>query len=329
MEVHVSTRVYAGPSGRTSGTTHNDCCAYHNGQPWMRVGKPSADKQSCENQGHVIPVGQQLKPDHGHPSYYCYDEPDKAKNQTKKLWCLQRPDKPQTDGQYVGRRFAAGIDRAKDSLDKTSDRVHQVIDEGAAGVPLHATTPAQEAADAGRGAIDQVKNITDEKAKQIFFGVLKATKDWLSKPPREQLGDIAEEGGDAVASPSTYLPAGSLLGKGGRIAVEGAGVGVDTAKTSKRARRAAKAAEHGSDAAAIEQRLAKKVRSLEKRRDEHLAKLEAYKKNPELFDNLGYLQNAPSKEVRERIIQTRVRHLEHEIENFEKQIAETLKEIEQ
>ena len=73
------------------------------------------------------------------------------------------------------------------------------------------------------------------------------------------------------------------------------------------------------------QQLAKKVRSLEKRREEHIAKLEAYRKNPAAFDNLGYLENAPSQEVRERIINARIRHLEHEIQNFERQITEAQK----
>jgi hypothetical protein len=229
---------------------HDDCFAYHSGQPWMRIGKPSADKQSCENRGHVIPVGQQLRSDHSHPSYYCYDEPDKAKNQTKKQWCLERPEKPQTDGQYLGRRFAAGIDKAKDRFDRTGDRVHQVIDEGAQGVPLHATTPVQEAANTGRAAIDKMKNVTAEDAKRTFFDVLKAAKDWLNKPPREQLGDIAEEGGDLLTSPSTYIPGGTLLGKGSRIAVEGGEVAADAAKAGKKARKAAVRAAKAEDALA-------------------------------------------------------------------------------
>ena len=59
-----------------------DCFAYYNGQPWMRVGTSTADKQGCERDGHVIPVGQTLKPELDTAGYYCYDEPDKASKQT-------------------------------------------------------------------------------------------------------------------------------------------------------------------------------------------------------------------------------------------------------
>ena len=62
------------------------------------------------------------------------------------------------------------------------------------------------------------------------------------------------------------------------------------------------------------------IRSLEEQIKEHEAKLEAYKKDPDLFDNKGYLKNAPSQEVRQRIIDGRIRHLENEIKTFNKNI---------
>jgi hypothetical protein len=67
---------------------------------------------------------------------------------------------------------------------------------------------------------------------------------------------------------------------------------------------------------------ARSIRSLNQRLAEHRAKLEAYRSNPDAFDNNGFLRNAPSVEVRERIIQGRIRHLESEISNFERQIEE-------
>lgn len=65
------------------------------------------------------------------------------------------------------------------------------------------------------------------------------------------------------------------------------------------------------------------IQSLQSRVAEHLAKLEAYRADPDAFDNKGFLKNA-SEAVRQRIIDGRVRHLENEIQNFQKQI-ETLK----
>ncbi|MFI6999057.1 PA14 domain-containing protein [Nocardia sp. NPDC050175] len=65
----------------------------------------------------------------------------------------------------------------------------------------------------------------------------------------------------------------------------------------------------------------KSIRSLEERIKEHEAKLQAYKANPDAYDNKEFLKNAPSEEVRQNIIEGRVRHLEHEIQNFKDEIA--------
>jgi len=50
--------------------------------------------------------------------------------------------------------------------------------------------------------------------------------------------------------------------------------------------------------------------------------LEAYNNDPDAFDNKGYLKGAPSNEVRQRIIDGRIRHLENEIKTFNKNINE-------
>lgn len=63
----------------------------------------------------------------------------------------------------------------------------------------------------------------------------------------------------------------------------------------------------------------KAIRSLQKRLDEHREKLAAYRANPDAYDNKGILAGA-SPEVRQRIIEGRVRHLEQEIANFQNQI---------
>jgi RHS repeat-associated protein len=65
----------------------------------------------------------------------------------------------------------------------------------------------------------------------------------------------------------------------------------------------------------------KSIRSLQERLVEHVNKLRDFVKNPDAFDNKGFLKGAPSQEVRDRIIQGRVKHLEQEIRNFAQQIG--------
>ncbi len=66
------------------------------------------------------------------------------------------------------------------------------------------------------------------------------------------------------------------------------------------------------------------LRSLERRVAEHRRKLEDYRRDPDAFDNQGLLRNAPTQEIRERIIQGRIRHLEREIRAFLDQIERIL-----
>ena len=46
--------------------------------------------------------------------------------------------------------------------------------------------------------------------------------------------------------------------------------------------------------------------------------------NPYAYDNLGILRDAPSQEIRDSIVQGRIRHLQHEINTFEDQIRKIL-----
>ncbi len=66
------------------------------------------------------------------------------------------------------------------------------------------------------------------------------------------------------------------------------------------------------------------VTSLEQRVAEHQAKLEAYRADPYAYDNLGILENAPTAEIRQSIIDGRIRHLENEIRAFQGQIDKLL-----
>ncbi|HRI51090.1 MAG TPA: colicin E3/pyocin S6 family cytotoxin [Pseudomonadota bacterium] len=230
-----------------------DCFIYHDGQPWMRAGTKTADQQGCETQGHVLPIGQTLKPSAKRPGFYCYDEPDKLRRQTEKLWCLERPERPQTDGQYLGRRWAGGIDRATDSLEHAGDSVHRVIDEGAQGVPLYATTPVKEAAAQGSRVIATLKNATKEDAKHVFWDALEGAKAWWHKPLRQQVGDVAEEAGDTMASPTTWAAgAGPIFGRGSRALSVGADALSDTEKLGKEAKHLGKAAKKAGAAVAAE-----------------------------------------------------------------------------
>lgn len=55
--------------------------------------------------------------------------------------------------------------------------------------------------------------------------------------------------------------------------------------------------------------------------DEHEQKLADYLADPDAYDNKGFLKNAPSPEVRQRIIAGRERHLRKEIQTFHENIA--------
>ncbi|KQT28480.1 hypothetical protein ASG22_19965 [Chryseobacterium sp. Leaf405] len=57
---------------------------------------------------------------------------------------------------------------------------------------------------------------------------------------------------------------------------------------------------------------------------EHKQKLIKYIINPDKYDNLGILKNAPSELVRNKIIQSRINHLEHEIRTFHSNIIKIL-----
>lgn len=66
------------------------------------------------------------------------------------------------------------------------------------------------------------------------------------------------------------------------------------------------------------------VASLQRQVTAHTEKLEAYRANPDAFDNLGYLERAPSPQIRQRIIDGRINHLETEINGFQNQIDKLL-----
>lgn len=66
----------------------------------------------------------------------------------------------------------------------------------------------------------------------------------------------------------------------------------------------------------------KAIKTLRERIQEHRQKIDLYRQNPDEFDNQGLLKNAPSLEIRQRIIDGRIHHLEKEIQAFEKNIRD-------
>ncbi|WP_162830297.1 hypothetical protein [Amycolatopsis palatopharyngis] len=105
--------------------------------------------------------------------------------------------------------------------------------------------------------------------------------------------------------------------RAGRGAVKGAERAADAVDEDGDA---AKAGERGAGAGGLTVSEQRAVRSLEKQVSEHQDKLAAYRDNPDAFDNKSILKNAPTLEIRQRIINDRIRHLEAEIKIFQRQI---------
>ncbi len=84
------------------------------------------------------------------------------------------------------------------------------------------------------------------------------------------------------------------------------------------------AANSADDLARLTASQQKSLCSLQRQVEEHRSKLDAYRRDPDAFDNLGYLERAPSPEIRQRIIDGRIRHLENEINTFQDQVDKLL-----
>jgi polyhydroxyalkanoate synthesis regulator phasin len=64
----------------------------------------------------------------------------------------------------------------------------------------------------------------------------------------------------------------------------------------------------------------KSISSLERQIAKHETKLAEYIKDPMKFDNKGFLKNAPTEAIREKIINTRINNLNKEIQKFKNEI---------
>jgi hypothetical protein len=151
----------------------------------------------------------------------------------------------------------------------------------------------------------------------VEFGKALIDYDTWKQSPGRAIGHLIP---DAVIAAAT-AGVGGVAVRGGRTtakAAENVADGTDDASAAGRAGREATdgAPRHLSPS---EQRA---VRSLEKNVGEHQQKLEAYRADPDSFDNKGILTNAPTPEIRQRIIDGRIRHLESEIRTFQNQIED-------
>ncbi|MEU0956940.1 polymorphic toxin-type HINT domain-containing protein [Streptomyces niveus] len=78
---------------------------------------------------------------------------------------------------------------------------------------------------------------------------------------------------------------------------------------------------HNSNGGDLTPEQLKSIESYQKLIEEHELKLRDYLANPDAYDNKGFLKNAPSEEVRQRIIDGRTRHLRKEIQTFHENVA--------
>lgn len=104
-----------------------------------------------------------------------------------------------------------------------------------------------------RQAIDKIKNATLDDGEKAFYGAIDAAKKWLGKPTREKLGDVAEDAGETMASPTTWAAgAGAAFGRGGRALSAGADLLGGTEKLGQEAKKVGKGVKKARTAVALE-----------------------------------------------------------------------------
>ena len=77
---------------------------------------------------------------------------------------------------------------------------------------------------------------------------------------------------------------------------------------------------HNDGSGQTPDQMLRSITSLEARIAELQAKLDAYRADPWAYDNQGLLARAPNDQVRDRIINGRINHLENEIRGFQNQV---------
>jgi hypothetical protein len=163
------------------------------------------------------------------------------------------------------------------------------------------SNPWEAMAGAGQGAYDGAAMAVNA----VTLGLNSELNDYVNK--------TIDTNGGVYSTANNFAIAGGCLFDAAVI-VEVAGAAIP-------AMAAGGAGAGGSELSLSEQRA---VASLQQRIVEHQQKLSDYIRNPDAFDNLGFLKNAPTPEIRERIIQGRINHLNQEINAFQNQINQIL-----
>ena len=122
----------------------------------------------------------------------------------------------------------------------------------------------------------------------------------------------------ACATGAGCVVGGVAVVAGGGLVLMGAGTGLRGAEGA--ATTLAQFASRNSNGSSMtESQIMKAMRSLQDRMAEHEAKPQAYIDDPDAYDNKGLLGRV-SEQIREQIIQARIRHLQNEINNYRNQI---------
>jgi uncharacterized protein RhaS with RHS repeats len=124
-------------------------------------------------------------------------------------------------------------------------------------------------------------------------------------------------GGTAALAKGVLKLAGRVLTK-----VDDLANGAQTAKPANSVVQTVKKAGESSakQGGSLTKAQQKSIESLKNQIEKHKEKLAEYVKDPAKFDNKGFLKNAPNDAVRQKIIQSRVEHLQKEIKTFQQNI---------
>jgi RHS repeat-associated protein len=150
----------------------------------------------------------------------------------------------------------------------------------------------------GQDVGDAVTNIDGGRlGKAAAVGALTGGTAALAKGALKLVGRVLTKADDLANGAQTAKPANSIV------------------QTVKKAGESS--AKQGGSLTKAQQ---KSVGSLKNQIEKHKEKLAEYVKDPAKFDNKGFLKNAPNDAVRQKIIQSRVEHLQKEINTFQQNI---------